>query len=267
VAEALGEVLGLAVRRIQFTPDLLPTDVTGTEVIDAVGGRFRHRFVPGPVFAHLMLADEINRSPARTQAALLEAMQEKQVTANGKRHPLEQPFLVVATQNTVDTEGVYPLPEAQLDRFLIKVIIEYPGEDEETEVVKRHHGGFDPRELDRAGLLRFKEPQMILRCREHVQQVKVEEGITRYVVQIVRASREAPACVMGASPRASVALLLAAKALAAIRANAYVTPDDIKSVARPILRHRLILKPEAEIEGYTADRVVEDLLTQVPVPR
>jgi MoxR-like ATPase len=265
LAKSLAHVLGIGFARVQFTPDLMPSDVLGTSVFEPASSAFKLR--KGPIFTEVLLADEINRTPPKTQAALLEAMEERQVTIDGVRHPLPPLFLVLATQNPVEYEGTYPLPEAQLDRFLIKVIIEYPGEDEETEVVKRHHGGFDPRELDRAGLLRFKEPQMILRCREHVQQVKVEEGITRYVVQIVRASREAPACVMGASPRASVALLLAAKALAAIRANAYVTPDDIKSVARPILRHRLILKPEAEIEGYTADRVVEDLLTQVPVPR
>jgi MoxR-like ATPase len=265
LAKSLAHVLGVGFARVQFTPDLMPSDVLGTSVFEPASSAFKLR--KGPIFTEVLLADEINRTPPKTQAALLEAMEERQVTIDGVRHPLPPLFLVLATQNPVEYEGTYPLPEAQLDRFLMKVIIEYPGEDEETEVVKRHHGGFDPRELDRAGLLRFKEPQMILRCREHVQQVKAEEGITRYVVQIVRASREAPACVMGASPRASVALLLAAKALAAIRANAYVTPDDIKSVARPILRHRLILKPEAEIEGYTADRVVEDLLTQVPVPR
>ena len=265
LAKSLAHVLGVGFARVQFTPDLMPSDVLGTSVYESASSTFRLR--KGPIFTEVLLADEINRTPPKTQAALLEAMEERQVTIDGQRHPLPTLFLVLATQNPVEYEGTYPLPEAQLDRFFMKVIIEYPSEDEEQEVVRRHHGGFDPRELDRAGLLRFKDPQMILRCREHVQQVNVEEGITRYVVQIVRASREAPACVMGASPRASVALLLAAKALAAIRANAYVTPDDIKSVARPILRHRLILKPEAEIEGYTADRVVEDLLAQVPVPR
>jgi len=265
LAKSLAHVLGLGFARVQFTPDLMPSDVLGTSVFEPASSTFRLR--KGPIFTEVLLADEINRTPPKTQAALLEAMEERQVTIDGQRHPLPPLFLVLATQNPVEYEGTYPLPEAQLDRFLMKVIIEYPSEDEEQEVVKRHHGGFDPRELDRVGVLRFKDPQIILRCREHVQQVKVEEGITRYIVQIVRASREAPACVLGGSPRASVALLLAAKALAAIRNNAYVTPDDIKSVARPILRHRLILKPEAEMEGYTADRVVEDLLAQVQVPR
>jgi MoxR-like ATPase len=265
LAKSLAHILGVGFARVQFTPDLMPSDVLGTSVFEPASSAFTLR--KGPIFTEILLADEINRTPPKTQAALLEAMEERQVTIDGQRHPLPPLFLVLATQNPVEYEGTYPLPEAQLDRFFMKLIIEYPSEQEEQEVVRRHHGGFDPRELDRAGLLRFKDPQIILRGREHVQKVNVEEGITRYVVQIVRASREAPTCVMGASPRASVALLLAAKALAAIRANTYVTPDDVKSVARPILRHRLILKPEAEIEGYTADRVVEDLLAQVPVPR
>jgi MoxR-like ATPase len=265
LAKSLAHVLGVGFARIQFTPDLMPSDVLGTSVYEAASGAFTLR--KGPIFTEILLADEINRTPPKTQAALLEAMEERQVTIDGQRHRLPQIFLVLATQNPVEYEGTYPLPEAQLDRFFLKVIVEYPGEAEEQQVVLRHHGGFDPRELERAGLLRFKEPQVILRCRAELQKVTVEEGIVGYIVQIVRASREAPACVLGASPRASVALLAAAKALAAIRDKSYVTPDDVKSMARPVLRHRLILKPEAEIEGYTGDRVVEELLAQVPVPR
>ncbi len=265
LAKSLAYVLGVGFGRIQFTPDLMPSDVLGTSVFETTSGTFTLR--KGPIFTEILLADEINRTPPKTQAALLEAMEERQVTIDGKRHPLPQIFLVLATQNPVEYEGTYPLPEAQLDRFFLKAIVEYPGEAEEQQVVLRHHGGFDPRELERAGLLRLKEPQVILRCREELQKVTVEEGIVRYIVQIVRASREAPACVLGASPRASVALLAAAKALAAIRDKSYVTPDDVKSMARPVLRHRFILKPEAEIEGYTGDRVVEELLAQVPVPR
>ncbi len=265
MAKSLAHILGVGFTRIQFTPDLMPSDVLGTSVLDPASGGFTLR--KGPIFTEVLLADEINRTPPKTQAALLEAMEERQVTIDGQRHPLPPIFLVLATQNPVEYEGTYPLPEAQLDRFFLKVIIEYPAEPEEQQIVLRHHGGFDPRQLDRAGLLRFKDPQVILHCRERLQKVTVEEGIARYVVQVVRASREAPACVMGASPRASVALLQAAKTLAAIRGKAYVTPDDVKGVARPVLRHRLILKPEAEIEGFTADRVVEDLLAQVPVPR
>lgn len=265
MAKSLSHVLGVGFSRVQFTPDLMPSDVLGTSVFEPASGAFTLR--KGPIFTEILLADEINRTPPKTQAALLEAMEERQVTIDGQRHPLPVLFLVLATQNPVEYEGTYPLPEAQLDRFLLKVTIEYPGEAEEVEVVRRHHAGFDPRELERAGLLRFKDPQVILRCRERVQKIQVEEGISRYVVQLVRASREAPACVLGASPRASVALLAAAKALAAIRGKTYVTPDDIKGVARPVLRHRLILRPEAEIEGFTADRVVDELLAQVPVPR
>jgi MoxR-like ATPase len=265
MAKSLSHVLGVGFSRVQFTPDLMPSDVLGTSVFEPASGAFTLR--KGPIFTEILLADEINRTPPKTQAALLEAMEERQVTIDGQRHPLPVLFLVLATQNPVEYEGTYPLPEAQLDRFLLKVTIEYPGEAEEVEVVRRHHAGFDPRELERAGLLRFKDPQVILRCRERVQKIQVEEGISRYVVQLVRASREAPACVLGASPRASVALLAAAKALAAIRGKTYVTPDDIKGVARPVLRHRLILRPEAEIEGFTADRVVDELLAQIPVPR
>jgi MoxR-like ATPase len=264
MAKSLSHVLGVGFSRVQFTPDLMPSDVLGTSVFEPASGAFTLR--KGPIFTEILLADEINRTPPKTQAALLEAMEERQVTIDGQRHPLPVLFLVLATQNPVEYEGTYPLPEAQLDRFFLKVTIDYPGEAEEVEVVRRHHAGFDPRELERAGLLRFKDPQVILRCRERVQKIQVEEGISRYVVQLVRASREAPACVLGASPRASVALLAAAKALAAIRGKTYVTPDDIKGVARPVLRHRLILRPEAEIEGFTADRVVDELLAR-SVPR
>ena len=265
MAKSLAHVLGVGFNRVQFTPDLMPSDVLGTSVFEPASGAFKLR--TGPIFTEILLADEINRTPPKTQAALLEAMEERQVTIDGQRHPLPPLFLVLATQNPVEYEGTYPLPEAQLDRFFMKVVIEYPSEAEEHQVVLRHHGGFDPRDLDRAGLLRFKDRDVILHCRERVQKITVEDGIARYVVQIARASREAPTCVLGASPRASVALLTAAKCLAAVRGKPYVTPDDVKSVAPPVLRHRLILKPEAEIEGYTADRVVEDLLAQVPVPR
>jgi MoxR-like ATPase len=265
LAKSLAHVLGVGFNRVQFTPDLMPSDVLGTSVFEPATGTFKLR--TGPIFTEILLADEINRTPPKTQAALLEAMEERQVTVDGRRHPLSPLFLVLATQNPVEYEGTYPLPEAQLDRFFMKVIVGYPSEAEEHQVVLRHHGGFDPHNLDRAGLSHFKDREVILRCRERAQKITVEDGISRYVVQIPRASREAPSCVMGASPRASVALLAAAKCLAAIRGKPYVTPDDVKCMAPPVLRHRLILKPEAEIEGYTPDRVVEDLLAQVPVPR
>jgi len=265
LAKSLAYILGVGFARIQFTPDLMPSDVLGTSVFESGSGSFRLR--KGPVFTEILLADEINRTPPKTQAALLEAMEERQVTIDGQRHPLPPIFLVLATQNPVEYEGTYPLPEAQLDRFFLKVLIGYPSEAEEQQVVLRHHAGFDPRELERAGLLRLKDTGVILRCREEVQKITVEPGIARYVVQVARSSRESPGCILGASPRASVALLVAAKALAAIRGKAYVTPDDVKTIAPPVLRHRLILRPEAEIEGFTADRIVEDLLAQVPVPR
>ena len=265
MAKSLAHVLGVGFNRVQFTPDLMPSDVLGTSVFEPASGAFTLR--TGPIFTEILLADEINRTPPKTQAALLEAMEERQVTIDGQRHPLPPLFMVLATQNPVEYEGTYPLPEAQLDRFFMKLIVEYPSEAEEQQVVLRHHGGFDPRDLDAAGLLRLQDRGVIPACRERVQKIAVEEGIVRYVVQIARASREAPTCVMGASPRASVALLAAAKCLAAMRGKTYVTPDDVKGIASPILRHRLILKPEAEIEGYTADRVVDDLLSSIPVPR
>jgi len=265
LAKSLAHILGTGFARIQFTPDLMPSDVLGTSVYEPGSGSFRLR--KGPVFTEILLADEINRTPPKTQAALLEAMEERQVTIDGQRHPLPPIFLVLATQNPVEYEGTYPLPEAQLDRFFLKVLIGYPSEAEEQQVVLRHHAGFDPHDLERAGLLRLEDAGVIHRCREEVQQITVEPGIARYVVQVVRASRESAGCVLGASPRASVALLLAAKALAAIRGKTYVTPDDVKAIAAPVLRHRLILKPEAEIEGFSADRLVEDLLAQVAVPR
>jgi len=265
LAKSLAHILGTGFARIQFTPDLMPSDVLGTSVFEPGSGSFRLR--KGPVFTEILLADEINRTPPKTQAALLEAMEERQVTIDGQRHPLPPIFLVLATQNPVEYEGTYPLPEAQLDRFFLKVLIGYPSEAEEQQVVLRHHAGFDPHDLERAGLLRLEDAGVIHRCREEVQQITVEPGIARYVVQVVRASRESAGCVLGASPRASVALLLAAKALAAIRGKSYVTPDDVKAIAAPVLRHRLILKPEAEIEGFSADRLVEDLLAQVAVPR
>jgi MoxR-like ATPase len=265
LARSLAFVLGAGFTRIQFTPDLMPSDVLGTSVYEPASGTFKlHR---GPIFTEILLADEINRTPPKTQAALLEAMEERQVSLDGQRHPLPPLFLVLATQNPVEYEGTYPLPEAQLDRFFMKVVVDYPTEAEEQEVVRRHHAGFDPRDLERAGLARLPDAQVVVRCRGEVGQVGVEQGLIAYAVQVVRASRQAPACAMGASPRAAVALLAAAKAMAAIRGKDYVTPDDIKEVARPILRHRLVVRPEAEIEGLTPDRVVDDLLARVPVPR
>jgi MoxR-like ATPase len=265
LAKSLAYVLGAGFTRIQFTPDLMPSDVLGTSVYDAAAGAFRlHR---GPIFTEILLADEINRTPPKTQAALLEAMEERQVSIDGQRHVLPPLFLVLATQNPVEYEGTYPLTEAQLDRFCMKLLVDYPSEPEEQEVVRRHHTGFDPHELEQSGLARLTDAELVPRCRAEVRQIGVEEGILAYAVRIVRGSRQAGSCTMGASPRAAVGLITAAKALAAVRGKDYVTPDDIKDIAAPVLRHRLILRPEAEIEGLTPDRVVEDLLARVPVPR
>ncbi|MBI3988984.1 MAG: MoxR family ATPase [candidate division NC10 bacterium] len=265
IAKALAFVLGARYRRIQFTPDLMPSDILGTNVFDLSTSTFS--FKPGPVFTDILLADEINRTPPKTQAALLEAMEERQVTIDGTTHPLPPLFIVLATQNPVEYEGTYPLPEAQLDRFLLKVLIAYPDPEEERQVVSRHHQGFDPHDLGRLGLRRLADPGPILQCRQEVQKVVVEEGVTRYIVEVIRRTRSVPSLVLGGSPRASVALLHASKALAAIRGKRYVTPDEVKEMAKPVLRHRVILRPEAEIEGVTADQVIEGLLSQVPVPR
>lgn len=288
IAETLGQVLGLAVRRIQFTPDLLPTDVTGTEVIDSVHGRFQHRFVPGPVFAHMVLADEINRSPARTQAALLEAMQEKQVTANGKRHALSQPFLVVATQNTVDTEGVYPLPEAQIDRFLMQIEVRYPAEDAEIEILDATTS------LARRTVRRVADPATVVAMQQFARVIPVSRTVKDFAVRLVRATRwerkeegsapsprrsrrhwwgglrapEDPDRVArhlrwGSSPRAGQALLRAAKVRAIARGRAYVTREDVLSVVHPVLSHRIILDHRAGARGMTAQRVLDTLVEEV----
>ncbi|MFF2653836.1 AAA family ATPase [Streptomyces sp. NPDC058045] len=265
LVRALAASLELGTKRVQFTPDLMPGDITGSLVYDARTAEFS--FQPGPVFTHLLLADEINRTPPKTQSALLEAMEERQVTVDGTPRPLPEPFLVAATQNPVEYEGTYPLPEAQLDRFLLKLTVPLPSRQDEIDVLTRHSQGFDPRDLTAAGIRPVAGPAALDAARRAVAATTVSTDITGYVVDICRATRESPSLTLGVSPRGATALLSTARAWAWLTGRDYVTPDDVKALALPTLRHRVRLRPEAEMEGVTADSVIEAILSQVPVPR
>ncbi len=265
LVRALAASIATEYGRIQFTPDLMPSDVTGTRIYDMQKGEFYFR--KGPVFTGLLLADEINRTPPKTQAALLEAMQERQVTIDGEPFALPPLFMVFATQNPVEFEGTYVLPEAQLDRFLLKVRVAYPSQDDEQVVLRRYHTGFDAAELGTAAIVPVATTEEIIRCRATIAKVKVEDALFKYITGLVASTRSHRQIVLGASPRASIALLQVSKALAAMRGRDFCIPDDIKSIAPAVLRHRLILRPDAEIEGITADQVVEDILDQLEVPR
>ncbi len=261
----LAGALELASTRVQFTPDLMPSDVTGQTILDAEGTGFRFR--QGPVFTNLLLADEINRTPARTQAALLEAMQERQVSVDGTRHLLPDPFLVVATQNPVEQEGTYPLPEAQLDRFLFKLLVPYPTRQQEQEVLARHDRGSDVAATGLDAVRPVAGPDEIAVARDAVRAIRCEPVVRDYVVDLARATRTAPAVDLGVSPRGAAMLLHAAKAWAWLSGRSFVTPDEVKAMVKPTFRHRLQLRPELELEGLTADGVLDGLLASVPVPR
>ena len=265
LVRALAATVTADFKRIQFTPDLMPSDITGTRIFDPKTMEFS--FTPGPIFTGLLLADEINRTPPKTQAALLEAMQEHHVTIDGVPYSLPEVFMVFATQNPIEFEGTYPLPEAQLDRFLLKILVDYPGAAAEEIVLRRYHQGFDANDLTAAGVKPVADTLTILRCREEIRRVRVEDAMFRYITQLVAATREHRQLILGASPRASIALLQVGKALAAMRGRDYIIPDDIKSIAPATLRHRLLLRPEAEIEGIGADRVIEGILDTLEVPR
>ncbi len=265
MAKTLAQLVQAKFTRVQFTPDLMPSDILGTSVFDLASGRFNLK--KGPIFTQILLADEINRSPAKTQSALLEAMEERQVNLDGERHLLDAPFMVIATQNPVEYEGTYPLPEAQLDRFLFKVLVPYSSLDTEVEVLRRYHHGFDAHDLEAAGLKPFIPAEAVAQARQVIKEVLVEDGILNYIARLTAASRQSPDIVLGASTRAATHILLASKTYAALQGRDYVTPDDVKFVALPICRHRILLKPEAEIEGLDADAVIRRLLGQVEVPR
>ncbi|MER7442215.1 MoxR family ATPase [Micromonospora avicenniae] len=257
--------LDLDSKRVQFTPDLMPGDVTGSLIFDPHTAAFTFR--EGPVFTNLLLADEINRTPPKTQSALLEVMEERQVSVEGARRPLPDPFIVAATQNPVEYEGTYPLPEAQLDRFLLKLTVPLPNREEELGVLRAHHAGFDPRDLAAAGVRPVATAADLAAARAAVGRVHVADPLLGYLVDLCRATRNTPALELGASPRGSTALLNTAKAWAWLAGRDHVVPDDVKAVARPTLRHRLRLRPEVELEGVGVDSVLDAVLATVPTPR
>jgi MoxR-like ATPase len=269
LARAWARALGLGFRRVQFTPDMLPSDLTGTVTLRFLGGAEAGAqdlaFRPGPVFTNVLLADEINRTPPKTQAALLEAMQEAQVSVDGVSHPLPVPFLVVATQNPIEYEGTYPLPEAQLDRFLLKVDVGYPAAADEVAILALPHRGVAPATLDDVEVAATAAD--LQAAQAEVDATSVAAEVTGYIVALVRRTRELPSVALGASPRAAVHLLAAARAEARLRGRAFVTPDDVAAMAPPVLRHRLVLRPEAELERYRPDDAVAAALASVPVPR
>ncbi len=261
MVRSLARVVDARFSRIQFTPDLMPADVTGTKVYDPQTGRFT--FKKGPVFTHLLLADEINRTPPKTQAALLESMEEGQVSIDGESMPLPSPFFVVATQNPLEYEGTYPLPEAQLDRFSAKLIIDYPGEEEEA-LLLREHRLLAVRESRFENVVDVED---LLSLRKEVDEIIVEDSVLRYITAIVRSTRRDPRITLGASPRSGLSLLSISRALAAMDGRLFVTPDDVKTAVKPVLRHRIILTPEAELEGMNADDIIEDLVRSIQIPR
>jgi MoxR-like ATPase len=262
--KAMARIFALKFQRVQCTPDLMPADIVGTNIFNLATSAFAlHR---GPIFTDLLLVDEVNRTPPRTQSALLEAMEERQVTIDGSSHALSRFFTVFATQNPVEFEGTYPLPEAQLDRFLLKIRIRYPDATEETQVLENFQNGFDPRELERMKLSPVPV-DMLLGARGEISEVRVEPALLEYIVSLASRTRNWPTLSLGASPRAAISLMLVAKALAATEGRDYVIPDDIKTSALPVFRHRIVLKPEADLEGLTADQVIRDITNSVEVPK
>ncbi|HZH33863.1 MAG TPA: MoxR family ATPase [Pyrinomonadaceae bacterium] len=265
IVKTLARIINADFSRIQFTPDLMPSDIIGTSVFNFSTSEFTLR--KGPIFTDILLADEINRTPPKTQAALLESMEERQATIDGERHQLSPLFTVLATENPIEYEGTYPLPEAQLDRFLLKILIDYPAAEAEREIVARWDAGFNARKLEDVRIEPLPFADTIAQCREEVKNLRMEAGVQNYIVEIVRKTRSHPSVLYGASPRASVALLLCSKALAAIRGREFPTPDDVRDVARPVLRHRINLRAEAELDGATTDAAITDILQSVEVPR
>ncbi len=265
LVRALAAALDVDTKRVQFTPDLMPGDVTGSLVYDARSAAFNFR--PGPIFTNLLLGDEINRTPPKTQAALLEAMEERTVSTDGETRRLPEPFIVVATQNPIEYEGTYPLPEAQLDRFLLKLTVPLPQREEELGVLRAHHHGFDPRDLKGAGVGPVATAADLAAGREAARRIAVTEPVLEYIVDLCRATRESRALELGATPRGTTALLAVAKARAWLSGREYVLPDDVKAFAIPTLRHRVRLRPEAELDGVSTDSVLRTVLGAVPAPR
>jgi MoxR-like ATPase len=264
LVRSFSRALGLDTKRIQFTPDLMPGDVSGSLVYDARTGEFDFR--PGPVFTHVVLADEINRTPPKTQAALLEAMEERQVSTDGVTRALPEPFLVAATQNPIEQEGTYTLPEAQLDRFLLKLVVALPGREAELDVLRRHADGFDPRQLAEAGVSQATTAEEIVGAQRAAAAVTVSDDVLGYVVDLARATRESPSVQLGVSPRATTGLLAAAKAWAWLSGYPAITPDHVQTMLVPVWRHRIRLRPDAEIEGVSVDAILSSVLQQTRVP-
>ena len=265
MAKTLARLISADFGRIQFTPDLMPSDILGTSVFDINTSQFYLK--KGPLFTQICLADEINRAPAKTQSALLQAMEEKQIDLENETHRLGPPFMVIATQNPIEYEGTYPLPEAQLDRFQFKIQVPYPSQATEKEILRRYHHGFDAHDLDSANLTPILTAQAVVAARQAINAITVEDGIIDYITEIVQASRHSADLILGASTRAATHILLTSKTTAALQGRDFVTPDDVKFVVPPIFRHRLLLKPEAEIEGLDADGIITRLLAKVDVPR
>jgi MoxR-like ATPase len=265
LVRVIAKLFGCDFKRVQFTPDLMPADITGTNVFDPRDQTFQFR--PGPIFAQLVLGDEINRAPPKTQSALLEAMQERQVTVDGVTHALPAVFTVFATQNPIEQEGTYPLPEAQLDRFMMKALAGYPNESEEIEVLRVHQRGIRVEDLERFNLQVIGGAPELLAAQAEVRARTIRDELLGYISRVVRATRENLKVEVGASPRAGLMLLTAAKARAALLGRGHVLPDDVKAVAKPVLRHRLVLKPGAEVDGFTADDVLEEITARLEVPR
>lgn len=265
LVRSLARTMSMEYGRVQFTPDMMPSDVIGTSVFDPKNAEFKLR--RGPVFVSVLLADEINRTPPKTQAALLEAMEERKVTIDGESHPLPAPFLVFATQNPIDYEGTYPLPEAQQDRFMLKVLVDYPTPEAEVNVYRRHDQGFKPQNLEEAGIQPVVNQEQLHEMQAEIQRITIEDKMFNYIYEIVTATRKSNDILYGGSPRAGIALVSTSKAIAAIRGRDFVIPDDIKELALPVLRHRVVLRPEAEVEGLTPDRVLKSIIDAQIVPR
>ena len=265
IAKTLAMIVSGQFSRVQFTPDLMPSDIVGTSVFDLGTNQFNLK--RGPVFTNVLLADEINRAPAKTQSALLECMEERQVSIDGVRYVLSPPFMVLATQNPIEYEGTYPLPEAQLDRFLFKLRVDYPEQAVETQILMNYHHGFNATRLEAAGIESVVDEASLQACQSEIQAVTVEDSIFNYIVSLATASRNSNELVLGGSPRASISLLLASKTYAALQGRDYILPDDVKSLAPHVYRHRILLKPEAEIEGLTPDDVIDRLLAEAEIPR
>ena len=265
LVKALAGSLDLDFKRLQFTPDLMPSDVLGQVIYEQREGTFRFR--DGPVFTNFLLADEINRTPPKTQSSLLESMEERQVTIEGQARPLPDPFLVVATQNPIEYEGTYPLPEAQLDRFLFKLLVAYPSAEQEEQILARHDAGMDPHDLAGAGVRAVAGAGDLAAARAEVGRIRVDRRVQAYIVALSRATRDSPSVTLGVSPRGATMLLRAAKAWSWLAGREFVTPDEVKAMAKPTLRHRIQLRAEAELEGVTADNILDGLLVAVPVPR